>query len=83
MQKRKRVALHCRVSTELELQRNSLTAQMDFQKQEILENRDWEYVAIYTDTKSGRTIKYHPGFQKMLESLRSRGDRSDLYQIGE
>jgi site-specific DNA recombinase len=67
MQNKKRVALYCRVSTELELQRNSLSAQMDFQKQKILENRDWEYIGTYTDTKlSGRSIKDRPGFQKML-----------------
>ncbi len=65
---RKRVALYCRVSTDLELQQNSLSAQMDFQKQDIMEIREWEYVATYTDTKSGRSINARPGFKKMLEA---------------
>jgi len=62
--KRTRVALYCRVSTQMERQLQSLSAQMDFEKEDILENPDWEYVGTYTDVKSGRTISSRPGFQK-------------------
>ncbi len=54
--KRTRVALYCRVSTQMERQLNSLSAQMDFEKEDTLENPDWEYVDTYADIKSGRTI---------------------------
>ncbi len=40
----------------MEWQLQSLSAQMDFEKEDILENPDWEYVGTYTDIKSGRTI---------------------------
>ena len=60
--KRIRVALYCRVSRQL----HSLSAQMDFEKEDILENPDWEYVGTYTDIKSGRTISSRPGLQSLL-----------------
>jgi hypothetical protein len=40
----------------MERQLNSLSAQMDFEKEDILENPDWEYVSTYIDIKSGRTL---------------------------
>jgi len=64
--KRLRVALYCRVSTQMERQLQSLSAQMDFEKEDILENPDWEYVGTYIDIKSGRTISSRPGFQSLL-----------------
>lgn len=68
LRKCKRVALYCRVSTEMDRQLNSLECQMEFQKQDIMEKLDWRYVATYSDTTSGRTIKDRPGFKKMLEA---------------
>src|SRR3989339_1773708 len=64
--KRLRVALYCRVSTHMERQLQSLSAQMDFEKEDIMENPAWEYVGTYTDIKSGRTISSRPGFQSLL-----------------
>jgi len=64
--KRIRVALYCRVSTQMERQLNSLSAQMDFEREDILENPDWEYVDTYSDIKSGRTISARPGFRRLL-----------------
>ncbi|MEA5030572.1 MAG: recombinase family protein [Sphaerochaeta sp.] len=60
------MALYCRVSTQMERQLNSLSAQMDFEKEDIPENPDWEYVGTSTDIKSGRTISSRPGFQSLL-----------------
>ncbi|MEA4865215.1 MAG: recombinase family protein [Sphaerochaeta sp.] len=64
--KRLRVALYCRVSTQMERQLHSLSAQMDFEKEDFLENSDWEYVGTYIDIKSGRTISSRSGFQSLL-----------------
>jgi len=64
--KYRRVALYCRVSTKMERQLNSLSAQMDFEKQDILDHPLWEYVDTYSDIKSGRTINSRPGFKKMM-----------------
>ena len=50
----------------MERQLNSLSAQMDFEKEDILENPDWEYVGTYIDIKSGRTISSRPVFQSLL-----------------
>jgi DNA invertase Pin-like site-specific DNA recombinase len=68
LKKRKRVALYCRVSTKMEQQLNSLSAQMDFEKEDILNHSGWDYVETYTDIKSGRTINSRPGFKKMMEA---------------
>jgi site-specific DNA recombinase len=62
----RRVALYCRVSTKMERQLNSLSAQMDFERQDILDHPLWEYVGTYTDMGSGRSIKTRPGFKRLL-----------------
>lgn len=64
---RKRVALYCRVSTKMERQLNSLSAQMDFQKEDIIKHTGWEYVGTYSDIKSSRSINSRPGFTRMME----------------
>ncbi|NCB66840.1 MAG: recombinase family protein, partial [Bacilli bacterium] len=61
-----RVALYCRVSTQMERQLNSLSAQMDFQRQDILDHPMWEYIDTYTDISSGRSIKSRPGFKRLM-----------------
>jgi DNA invertase Pin-like site-specific DNA recombinase len=62
----RRVALYCRVSTKMERQLNSLSARMDFERQDILDHPLWEYVDIYTDMGSGRSIKTRPGFKRLM-----------------
>jgi len=62
----RRVALYCRVSTKMERQLDSLSAQMDFEKQDILDHPLWEYVETYTDIGSGRSFKARPGFKRMM-----------------
>ncbi len=61
-----RVALYCRVSTQMERQLNSLSAQMDFQRQDILDHPLWEYIDTYTDIGSGRSINSRPGFKRLM-----------------
>ena len=69
--KRTRVALYCRVSTQMERQLHDLSAQMDFEKKDILDNPDWEYVGTHTDIKSGKTISSRPGIQSLLADCKA------------
>ena len=69
--KLKRVALYCRISTKMERQLNSLSAQMYFEKQDILDHPLWEYVDTYSDIKSGRTINSRPRFKKMITDCKA------------
>lgn len=62
----RRVALYCRVSSRMERQLNSLSAQMDFEMQDILDHPNWEYVDTYTDIGSGRSIQTRPGFKRLM-----------------
>ena len=64
----RRVALYCRVSTKMDNQLNSLSDQMKFQKEEIVNHPDWSYVATYSDIKSGRNINSRPGFKEMMDA---------------
>jgi len=64
----KRVALYCRVSSKMERQLDSLSAQMDFEKQDILDHPNWEYVDTYTDIGSGRSINSRPGFKRLMSA---------------
>jgi DNA invertase Pin-like site-specific DNA recombinase len=50
----------------MERQLNSLSAQMDFEKQDILDHPNWEYVDTYTDIGSGRSINSRPGFKRLM-----------------
>ncbi|WP_422480939.1 recombinase family protein [Pleomorphochaeta sp. DL1XJH-081] len=62
----KRVALYCRVSSKMERQLDSLSAQMDIEKQDILDHPNWEYVDTYSDISSGRSIQTRPGFKRLM-----------------
>jgi len=66
-----RVALYCRVSTEMERQLNSLSAQIDFQRQDILDHPLWEFIDTYTDIGSGRSINSRPGFKHLMADCES------------
>jgi DNA invertase Pin-like site-specific DNA recombinase len=50
----------------MERQLNSLSAQMDFQRQDILDHPMWEYIDTYTDIGSGRSINSRPGFRRLM-----------------
>ena len=55
----------------MERQLNSLSAQMYFEKQDILDHPLWEYVDTYSDIKSGRTINSRPRFKKMITDCKA------------
>lgn len=62
-----RVAAYCRVSTDGEEQLNSFTSQVTYYKDKIRENKDWEYVGIYSDEAvTGTKVATREGFQKMI-----------------
>ncbi|MPM99869.1 hypothetical protein SDC9_147064 [bioreactor metagenome] len=50
----------------MERQLNSLSAQIDFQRQDILDHPMWEYIDTYTDIGSGRNINSRPGFKRLM-----------------
>jgi DNA invertase Pin-like site-specific DNA recombinase len=50
----------------MERQLDSLSAQMDFEQEDILDHPNWEYVDTYTDISSGRSIKCRPGFKRLM-----------------
>ena len=63
-----RVAAYARVSTDMEDQQNSFSAQVLHYTNYIKRHSDWEFVKVYADEgKSGRQVKYRDGFQEMLK----------------
>lgn len=62
-----RVAAYCRVSTDEEEQLNSFSSQVNYYKEKILENKEWEYAGIYSDEAvTGTKVTVREGFQKMI-----------------
>ncbi len=68
-----RVAAYCRVSTDGEEQLNSFASQVAYYKDKINENKDWEYVGIYSDEAvTGTKATTRDGFQKMIVDCMDR-----------
>ena len=68
----KKVAAYCRVSTQQEMQYNSLTAQHSYYEKLVAKHPEWTLVGIYADQKSGRNNKKMNDFQRMLADCRAR-----------
>jgi site-specific DNA recombinase len=65
--KKLRVASYCRVSTEEELQLNSLENQIIHYTNYIRSNPEWQFAGIFSDRgKSGTGIRSRAGFNKMM-----------------
>jgi len=65
--KRLRVCAYCRVSTEEEMQMNSLENQTIHYTNYIRNNTEWMFVGIYSDRgKSGTKRAHRAGFNKMM-----------------
>ena len=63
----KRVAAYARVSTDMEEQQSSYTAQVDYYTRHITTHTGWQLVGIYTDEGiSGTSTKHRAGFQQMI-----------------
>lgn len=67
---KKRVAAYCRISTEFEEQQRSLTAQMEYYREKIQSNPDWELAGVFFDGESGLRIEKRSGLKKMMELVR-------------
>ena len=67
----KRVAAYARVSSETELQCDSLSAQVDYYEKYIKNHTGWELVEIYADKGISGTQDNRPQFQRMLEDCRN------------
>lgn len=64
---KKRVAVYCRVSTEMELQEGSFEMQVRYYRELISSRPDVTLVDVYGDKgKTGRSIAARPDFQRML-----------------
>ncbi|GHT78027.1 serine recombinase [Actinomycetota bacterium] len=64
---RRRVAAYARVSTDSEEQLTSYEAQVDYYTHYIRENKDWEFVGVYTDEGiSAVNTKHREGFKQMV-----------------
>lgn len=63
----KRVAAYARVSTDMEEQQSSYTAQVDYYTRHITTHNGWQLAGIYTDEGiSGTSTKHRAGFQQMI-----------------
>lgn len=68
-----RVAAYCRVSTDGEEQLNSFASQVKYYTAKIQENKDWQYVGIYSDEAvTGTKAAIREGFQKMIVDCMDR-----------
>lgn len=64
---KRKVAGYARVSTEMEEQRSSYEAQVDYYTTYIQEREDWEFVKVYTDEGiSATSTRHREGFQQMV-----------------
>ena len=67
IEKRKRVAAYCRVSTDNEDQANSFESQQRYFRQYIERNPDWELYEIFADEGiSGTSTKKRKEFNRMI-----------------
>lgn len=67
----KRVVAYCRVSTQQEIQYNSLSAQKEYFEDYIKTRTNWRFAGIYSDQASGRNNKKMKSFQNMLNDCRA------------
>lgn len=72
--KRKRVAVYCRVSTDHEDQANSFASQQRYFRQYIERNPDWELYEVFADEGiSGTNTKKRREFNRMIECAQQGG----------
>ncbi len=66
--KKTRIAVYCRVSTEKESQKDSLIMQREAYISRISFRSDWELVGVYADSLSGLSAEKRPEFMMMINS---------------
>lgn len=68
----KNVGIYCRVSSRIQEQLNSMSAQASFFVQMVEKRQDWHLMDIYLDFKSGESAFNRPEFQRMLNDARNK-----------
>ena len=72
LKKKKRVCAYCRVSTDMEEQKNSYYSQINYYSNYIKSNKEWDFVGIYADEGiSGTMIKKRNEFKRMVDDCRA------------
>ena len=67
MNTKTKVAAYCRVSTNMEDQLNSLSAQIKYFTEYISEHKEWELIEVYYDEGiTGTSVKKREGFNRMI-----------------
>ena len=69
--KKQRVAAYCRVSTDRTEQQHSFEMQRMYFEKNFADSETSDLVEIYTDTTSGTSALYRPGFQRMMSDCRA------------
>ena len=69
--KKQRVAAYCRVSTDRTEQQHSFEMQRMYFEKTFADSDTSELVEIYTDTTSGTSALYRPGFQRLMSDCRA------------
>jgi len=68
---KKRVAAYARVSCDKETMLHSLAAQIDFYRNYIINNPEWEFAGVYADEAKTGTKDSREQFQQLLADCRS------------
>lgn len=67
MNNKTKVAAYCRVSTNMEDQLNSLSAQIKYFTEYISQHEEWELIEVYYDEGiTGTSVKKREGFNRMI-----------------
>lgn len=68
MYSKKRVAAYCRVSTDMEDQLHSLSAQIKYFTEYISQHEGWDLIEVYSDEGiTGTSIKKRDAFNRMIK----------------
>lgn len=70
-QEKLRVCAYCQVSTDAEEQENSLENQINYYKELIQSNPEFDFVGVYSDFGISGFKEKRPGFQRMLSDART------------
>ncbi len=69
--KRLKVAVYCRVSTEHEAQRQSLKSQVAYYTKKTCDNPDWDFAGIYAEQESGTRVDNRDEVQRLMKDCRN------------
>ena len=70
LNRRKKVAAYCRVSSGKDAMLHSLSSQISYYNELIQKEKDWEFVGVYADEAITGTKESRIKFQQMLSDCR-------------